>query len=195
LEQTCCDSLLPIVIDTWEDKGKDPGIRKMFSSPYHRGYSLDDDVKRKIEKLPEWREYRELLRDALEAQSARASVGSVPQPEPPSQSSPQTETTLPSPATKSNADDATRARKTARRNPRFERIDERLREVGKSLPTSQQAVFGALDGDADVPDAEPFAGAGGWLAGFESDPTRARSRLSKNWSRLKLPPLTRGPKK
>lgn len=71
LQQRCRDFLLSIVIDAWEDKGKDLGIGEMFSSRGW-GYSLDEDFRRKIERSPEWKQYQELLLDALEARSARA---------------------------------------------------------------------------------------------------------------------------
>src|ERR1022692_438770 len=38
LDQRCREFLLSIVIDAWEDKAKDLGIGKMFSSPHHWGY-------------------------------------------------------------------------------------------------------------------------------------------------------------
>jgi len=66
LDQRCREFLLSVVIDAWEDKGKDLGIRQMFSSRGW-GYSLDDDAKRKIEKSPEWNQYQDLLLDAFEA--------------------------------------------------------------------------------------------------------------------------------
>ena len=81
LDQRCRDFLLEIVIDAWEHKAKDLGIRKMFSSTHNWGYSLDDDARRKIEKSPEWKEYQELLLDAFESQSARAADCSLPQHE------------------------------------------------------------------------------------------------------------------
>jgi hypothetical protein len=72
LDQRCREFLLSIVIDAWEEKAKDLGISKMFSSPHHWGYSLNDEARRQIEKSPEWKQYQELLLDAHEAQSARA---------------------------------------------------------------------------------------------------------------------------
>jgi hypothetical protein len=80
LDQRCRDFLLSIVIDAWEDKAKDLGIRKMASSQGW-GYSLDDDDRRKIEKSPEWKQYKELLLDAFDTQSARAADCNLPQPE------------------------------------------------------------------------------------------------------------------
>jgi hypothetical protein len=81
LDQRCRDFLLMIVIDAWEDKAKDLGIRKMFSSTHNWGYSLDDGARRKIENSPEWKEYQDLLLDAFESQSARAADCSLPQHE------------------------------------------------------------------------------------------------------------------
>lgn len=71
--------LLSIVIDAWEDKARDLGIGKMFSSPHNWGYSLDDGARRKIEKSPEWKQYQELLLDAFDAQSAQVSDCNSPQ--------------------------------------------------------------------------------------------------------------------
>jgi hypothetical protein len=72
LDQRCREFLLSIVVDAWEEKAKDLGVGKMFSSPHHWGYSFDDAARRQIEKSPEWKQYQELLLDAYEAQSARA---------------------------------------------------------------------------------------------------------------------------
>jgi hypothetical protein len=81
LDQRCRDFLLMIVIDAWENKAKDLGIRKMFSSTHNWGYSLDDGARRKIENSPEWKQYQDLLLDAFESQSVRAADYSLPQPE------------------------------------------------------------------------------------------------------------------
>ena len=81
LDQRCREVLVPIVIDAWEDKAKDLGIRKMFSSSHHWGYSLDDDARRKIENSREWKEYQELLLNTLESQSGRAVDGVLRQQE------------------------------------------------------------------------------------------------------------------
>jgi hypothetical protein len=79
LDQRCREFLLSIVVDAWEEKAKDLGVGKMFSSPHHWGYSLDDAARRQIEKSPEWKQYQELLRDAYEAQSGcAAACGSQP---------------------------------------------------------------------------------------------------------------------
>jgi hypothetical protein len=80
LDQRCREFLLMIVVDAWEEKGKDLGIRKPFSSPHNWGYSLDDDARRNIEKSPEWEQYQELLLEAFEAQSARAPAQLPPMP-------------------------------------------------------------------------------------------------------------------
>jgi len=77
LDQRCRDFLLWIVIDAWEDKAKDLGIRKMFSSSGW-GYSIREEDRRRIEKSPEWKQYQELLLDAFEAQSARTADCSLP---------------------------------------------------------------------------------------------------------------------
>jgi hypothetical protein len=79
LDQRCREFLLSIVVDAWEEKAKDLGIRKMFSSPHHWGYSLDDDARRKIEKSSAWKQYQQLLLDAYEAESACAADCSQPQ--------------------------------------------------------------------------------------------------------------------
>jgi hypothetical protein len=56
LDQRCRDFLLEIVMDAWEHKANDLGIRKVFSS-HGWGYSINDDDRRKIEKSPEWKQY------------------------------------------------------------------------------------------------------------------------------------------
>ena len=78
LDQRCREFLLSIVIDAWEDRAKDLGVRKMFSSPHNWGYSLDDEMRRKIERSPAWKRYQDLLLDAFDAQSVRAADGSSP---------------------------------------------------------------------------------------------------------------------
>jgi hypothetical protein len=170
LDQRCRDFLLSIVIDAWEDKAKDLGIRKMFSSGGW-GYSLDDDARRKIEMSDEWKQYQELLLDAFESQSHPH---------------------LPIPASKGPS--GALGRKTVRRNSKYEAIDKALRSIGESRPTSHEEVFRALDGRVPVPNAKPFAGAGGWFAGFKRDRGAAHAWLSKAWSRLHLAAFPRGPK-
>ena len=81
LDQRCRDFLLSIVIDAWEEKAKDLGIREMFSSSGW-GYSIQEDDRRKIEKSPEWKQYQALLLDAFEAQSARAADCNLPAVDP-----------------------------------------------------------------------------------------------------------------
>jgi hypothetical protein len=81
LDQRCRDFLLMIVVDAWENKAKDLGIRKMFSSTHNWGYSLDDGARRKIECSPQWKGYQDLLLEALESQSVRAADCSLPQHE------------------------------------------------------------------------------------------------------------------
>lgn len=71
LDRQCRGFLLSIVIHAWVDKGKDLGIRKMFSSPHNWGYSFDDDTRRKIQKSPEWKQYQELLLGMFDAQSLK----------------------------------------------------------------------------------------------------------------------------
>jgi hypothetical protein len=95
LDRRCRDFLLSIVVDAWEDKAKDLGIRKMFSSPHHWGNSLDDDARRKIESSPEWRLYQELLLEAFDVQSARATDCKLPQPEPADDTAPGIEAMAP----------------------------------------------------------------------------------------------------
>ncbi|MBZ5623043.1 MAG: hypothetical protein LAQ69_30590 [Acidobacteriia bacterium] len=70
LDQRCRDFLLSVVIDAWQDTGQGLGISRMFS---YRGcgYSLYDDARRKVEDSPEWKQYRDLLLDALDVQAAR----------------------------------------------------------------------------------------------------------------------------
>jgi hypothetical protein len=107
LDQRCRDFLLSIVIDAWEDKAKDLGIREMFSSSGW-GYSIKDDDRRKLEKSPEWEQYQELLRDAFEVQSARAADCSLTQRGPASATASETEASVPlRPATMSNAKSST----------------------------------------------------------------------------------------
>jgi hypothetical protein len=224
LDQRCREFLLEVFIDAFEDRGKDLRIRKMFSSRSHWGYSLDSDVRVRFEKLPEFIEYQELLRDAVDAHSARGEDGDLPEPGTPGQSTRETNAPAsipqatqpadtaktsepgeaagipvgeqpPPPRTDSGTSFGGRAQKTARRNPQFALIDKKLQEIAKSAPNSHKVVFEALDGRVKVPNGKPFAEAGGWLTGFKRDPARARSWLSKHWSRLKLPPFSPGPKR
>ena len=84
--------------------------------------------------------------------------------------------------------------KPVRRSRKYQVLDDALREIAKAQPKSHAEVFRALDGRASLPNAEPFQGARGWFAGFRSCRPAASSWLSKNWSRLNLPPFPRGPK-
>jgi len=85
--------------------------------------------------------------------------------------------------------------RAVRRDPRTAEIDRTLREIAGARPASHEEVFRSLDGRAPLPRAKPFAGSGGWLAGFQRDRRGAQAWLSKAWSRLNLPPFPRGPKK
>ena len=83
----------------------------------------------------------------------------------------------------------------SRRNPIDEKIDRLLRDISKAFPGSQHEVFAELD-VRRVPlcSAEPFRSADGWVAGFARNETLARAWLSKQWGRLGLTELKRGPK-
>jgi len=210
LDLRCRDFLLSIVIDAWEDKGKDLGVSKMASSRGW-GYSIDDDAKQKIEKSPEWRQYEDLLLKALEAQSVRAEDCNLPRAEQTGHAPRTCGALAAQPATKSSTNDVksfelaegvdTRAQaglptpaSKRRRNSKYEKIDVVLQTIAESRPMSHEDVFRALDGRAPVPDAYPFGDTRSWLAGFKRDPVRARAWLSKSWSRLRLPAFPRGPK-
>jgi hypothetical protein len=205
LDQRCRDFLLSIVVDAWEDKGKDLGVRKMASSTGW-GYSINDDAKRKLESSPEWKQYRELLLAAHEARSVRADEGN-------SQSGGTAHTTPTTcnasaayPATKPALSDVKsegvirvkkrrRPKPTSKRNSRYEKIDDHLREIAKSQPDSHADVFRQLDaGRVPLPDTRVFAGSTDWSAGFRSNPAGAHAWLSQNWGRLNLPPFARGSK-
>jgi hypothetical protein len=82
----------------------------------------------------------------------------------------------------------------ARRSRQYEQIDEALRQVAESRPKSHEEALRLLDHRTRLPNAEPFVSAKGWIAGFNKDPRAARAWLSKQWSRLNLPPFPRGPK-
>ena len=84
--------------------------------------------------------------------------------------------------------------KPVRRNAGYAAIDSVVREIAQSKPKTHEEVFNLLDGRVAHPSAEPFKSARGWHAGFKKDPARARTWLSKSWSRLKLPAFSRGPK-
>jgi hypothetical protein len=80
------------------------------------------------------------------------------------------------------------------RNQNLEKIDKVLRVIADAKPRGQEDVFRHLERRVNIPDAEPFKSAGGWLAGFERDRRLAGPWLSRRWRRLGLPPFTRGPK-
>jgi hypothetical protein len=82
-----------------------------------------------------------------------------------------------------------------RRNKAYESIDEALNAIAESQPRTQGEVFRELESRVRaIPRAKPFVLARGWIKGFQKDPVRARSWLSKRWKELNLPPLPRGPK-
>jgi hypothetical protein len=85
-------------------------------------------------------------------------------------------------------------RQPTRRGPRYEAIDKELIAISAALPKSHEEVFRSLEGRIKIPNAEPFKSAGGWVSGFQQNPSKARSWLSKVWSRLNLAPFPRGPK-
>ena len=170
LDQRCRDFLLLIVVDAWQDKAKDLGVREMFTSGGW-GYSIQDDARRRIEKSDEWKQYQELLLDAFESQS-------------------QTHRSMPS----SKGLPLKKGTKTVKRSSKYEAIDAALRSIAESLPTRHEEVFSSLDGRAPVPNAQPFGKAGGWLSGYKRDRAAAHVWLSKAWSRLRLAPFAKGPK-
>jgi hypothetical protein len=88
----------------------------------------------------------------------------------------------------------TPAPKSVRASVRYAEIDRTLREIAISHPKNHREVFRALDGRTQIPYAQPFLSAKGWLAGFQANPKAAQAWLSKAWSRLHLPPFPRGPK-
>jgi hypothetical protein len=86
-------------------------------------------------------------------------------------------------------------RKARKCGPRYQVIDEFLREVAKSCPATQREIFQLLDNrKVSLPPCEPFMSAKGWMKGFDQNEGLARAWLSKRWPRLDLPPLPRGPK-
>jgi len=170
LDQRCRDFLLSIVIDAWQHKAKDLGVREMFTSRGW-GYSILEDDRRRIEKSDEWKQYQELLLDAFESQA-------------------QTHRWISS----SKGMPLGQGPKTVKRSPKYEMIDAALRSIAESLPTTHEEVFSALDGRAPVPNAQPFGKTGGWLSGYKRDRAAAHVWLSKAWSRLRLAPFAKGPK-
>jgi hypothetical protein len=86
------------------------------------------------------------------------------------------------------------AARKSRRAGRYQRIDDALRDIAEARPSGHEEVFKALDGRAPLPSARPFKTARAWHAGFLANRTSARAWLSKQWTRLNLPPFQRGPK-
>jgi hypothetical protein len=71
-----------------------------------------------------------------------------------------------------------KAKKPVRRNQKYKVIDHALQEIAESRPSTQEAVFQALDGrHVVIPPAEPFMAARGWIAGFRRDAAAARAWL------------------
>jgi len=95
-------------------------------------------------------------------------------------------------------DDIRRAsiRRPNRPNPRHIQIDSALRQCADAKPRSHEEVLRSLDNRYKtlIPHAEPFRSAGGWLAGFQKDPARARAWLSQHWTCLGLRAFSPGPK-
>jgi len=85
-------------------------------------------------------------------------------------------------------------KKPTARALRYEAIDKALRGIAEAAPKRHREVFDGFNGSIDLPFAEPFASAGGWLTGYRRDRVAARVWLSKTWSRLNLRPFTRGSK-
>jgi hypothetical protein len=212
LDQRCRDFLLSIVVDAWEDKGKDLGVRKMASSTGW-GYSIHDDAKRKLESSPEWKQYRELLLGALDAQSARpeeckstqadgaaiitATICAAPAAQPASgpDASELKSLETDSAVVPVEQHRLSKAASKRKQNSKYEEIDEALRSIAESLPRSREDVFRALHGRVPVPNVRVFFGLGGWIGGFQRDSYRAGSWLSKRWAVLNLPAFPRGPGK
>ncbi len=88
------------------------------------------------------------------------------------------------------------SRKPARRSAKYEEIDEALLAIAAARPKNHEEVFQFLHHrKVAFPNREPFKTAGGWLKGFDQNRHAASAWLSQAWSRLKLPPFARGPKK
>jgi len=88
----------------------------------------------------------------------------------------------------------TDAANSTKSHKHYEAIDAALRSIAKSSPSSHGEVFSQLEGRTKFPATEPFGTSMGWVKGFQKDPERARSWLSKRWSKLRLPAFPRGPK-
>ena len=132
--------------------------------------------------LEEWRTRAAAAAGATTALSSRAESASLP---------------LSQPFVGDSRSPASRkATKAARRNTKYEGIDQALIEISKAQPKNHLEVFGFLaNRDVPIPSRKPFKPAGGWLKGFKQDPHRASAWLSQAWGRLGLPAFARGPKK
>jgi hypothetical protein len=85
--------------------------------------------------------------------------------------------------------------KLVRRNQKYTTIDQALQEIAKSCPRTHEEVFNMLEGrKINLPPAQPFEGARGWVIGFQRNKPAARAWLSKRWAELNLAPFPRGPK-
>ena len=88
-----------------------------------------------------------------------------------------------------------RTSRPGKRSSKYEAIDRALQAIDEAKPKSHLEVFNYLDKRVrNLPNAEPFVSARGWVVGFRKDPVRARSWLSKRWSVLNLAQFPRGPK-
>src|ERR1035438_5567027 len=87
-----------------------------------------------------------------------------------------------------------RISRPGKRSSKYEAIDDALQAIAAAKPKSHREVFEQLDGRIHPPNAEPFASARGWMAGFKRNPARAAQWLSKRWAALRLPTFPRGPK-
>ena len=92
--------------------------------------------------------------------------------------------------------EGSKIRESKHGNSRFARIDSALKGIAEARPMDHEEVFRGLNSrHTQIADAEPFRSTGGWIAGFEKNPVRARAWLSKRWRVLGLPSFPRGPKK
>jgi hypothetical protein len=86
--------------------------------------------------------------------------------------------------------------KPARRNKKYEEIDNALREFADARPKNHEEVFRLLDErKVAMPNRQPFKSAGGWSKGFQKNRHSASAWLSHAWGRLSLPSFPRGPQK
>jgi len=87
-------------------------------------------------------------------------------------------------------------KKPVRQNPKYERIDEALREAAEAQPKDHEEVFRILDSrEVPTPNRMVFKRAGSYLKGFRENPGAASTWLSRAWAKLGLPAFVRGPKK